>query len=144
MVKKGLRITRILWIHCSLGCLSVARKFWSLSILLPVGRCMDSGFGRGCFVSLTRIGAVLSGVAYSGFSAEFRLSPVSFCYESCFRVCLLLFQLFTGTFWDKFSRRFQAKRLLVFQPGMAHGFTSWLSSLAFHAVYMDFSVDFML
>ena len=91
VVKKGLRITRILWIHCSLGCLPVAKEFWFQSNPLPVSSCVDSSFGCGCLISLVCVGAVCTGVVYSGFSAEFRLSSVSFSYEPWFRVCLLLF-----------------------------------------------------
>ena len=59
---------------------------------------MDSGFGRGHSENLIGIGSVPPGVVYSGFSVEFRQSPVGFCYEPWFRVCLLRFWLFTGTF----------------------------------------------
>jgi len=50
VVKKGLSITRILCIHCSLGCLSVAKEFWFQSNPLPVSRCVDCSFGGGYLV----------------------------------------------------------------------------------------------
>jgi len=71
----------MLWIHCSLGCLSVAKEFWSQSHPPPVSRCVNSSFGCGCLISMAGISAVCIGVVYSGFSAEFQLSSVSFSYE---------------------------------------------------------------
>jgi len=59
---------------------------------------MDSGFGRGHSEHLIGIGSVPPGVVYSGFSVEFRQSPVGFCYEPGSECVYLRFWLFTGTF----------------------------------------------
>ena len=81
VVKSGLRITRVLWIHCSLGCLPVAREFLSRINPLPVDLCVDLGFGSLLMLSLTYFSAVCTGVLYSGYYAEFVLSLVCFSYE---------------------------------------------------------------
>jgi len=67
VVKGGLRITRILWMHSSLGCLSVANEFWSQRDQLHVGRCVDSSFGCGHWLSMAGISGVCIGVVSSVF-----------------------------------------------------------------------------
>ena len=81
VVKSGLRITRVLWIHCSLGYLPAAKEFLSRSNPLPVSLCVDPRFGCILMLSLTRFGAVCTGVLYSDYYAEFVLSLVCFSYE---------------------------------------------------------------